>query len=329
MAGSFAQAARARLDPFVAAIVATLLLGLVVPVPAGGRTAVAAVADVAVVLLFLAYGMRLRTAEVVASLRNARLQGAVLAATYVAFPVLGLAVSAAARPALGPQLATGLLFVSLLPGTIQSSIALTGVARGNLPSAISAATLSNVTGMLLTPALVLLLLGQAATPGFGGARAVLLQLLLPFVVGQLLQGWAGPWARRHPVLMLIVDRGTILIVVFSGVTAATAAGVWAAITPLSLGSLVAACLVVLAVMLTATWWAARRLHLPAADRVVLLLCGSQKSLATGLPMAGVLFPAATAATVAVPVILFHQLQMIVGAVIARRLARRPSDPPGS
>ena len=329
MAGEFARAARARFDPFVAAIVATLVLGLVVPVPSGGRAAVDVVADVAVVLLFLAYGMRLRTAEVIASLRNARLQGAVLAATYIAFPVLGLAVSAAAEPALGPELSTGLLFVSLLPGTIQSSIALTGVARGNLPAAISAATLSNVSGMLLTPVLVLLLMGQTATPGFGGARAVLLQLLLPFVVGQALQGWAGPWARRHPVLMLIVDRGTILVVVFSGVTAATAGGVWAAITLRSLGSLVAACLGVLAVMFTATWWAGRRLRLVAADQVVLLLCGSQKSLATGLPMAGVLFPAATAATVAVPVILFHQLQMILGAVIARRLARRPSDPPGS
>ena len=266
--------------------------------------------------------MRLRTTEVLAGLRNVRLQGGILAATYVLFPLVGIAAAAALSPVVGSRLAQGLLFLTLLPSTVQSSVALTSVARGNVAGAICGATVSNVLGMALTPLLVLAVLGRAATTGVGGIRAVLLQLLLPFAVGQVLQRWAGTWVRAHRPLTLLVDRGTILLVVFAAVTAATAAGVWEAVTGWRIVALAAACLAVLGVVLAATWWGGARLGLDVPDRITLLMCGSKKSLATGLPMASVLFPVATAATLAVPVILFHQLQLVVCAVIARRLALR-------
>lgn len=317
-----AAIARAWVDPFVAALVATLVLGLVVPVPAGVQRGTEVVADVAIVVLFLLYGMRLQTTEVLAGLRNVRLQGGILVATYALFPVVGIAASLAAAPAVGPALADGLLFVSLLPSTVQSSVALTSVARGNVAGAITGATVSNVAGMGLTPLLVLAVMGREGTTGLGGIRGVLLQLLLPFVVGQLLQRWAGAWVRAHRPLTLVVDRGTILLVVLAAVTAATARGVWDSVTSWAIVALAVGCLLVLAVVLAATWWGGARLGLATPDRIALLMCGSKKSLATGLPMAGVLFPVATAATIAVPLILFHQLQLVVCAVIARRLARR-------
>ncbi len=313
---------RTWIDPFVAALIATLVLGIVLPVPAGVQSAIEIVADMAIVVLFLLYGMRLRTTEVLAGLRNARLQGGILAATFVAFPIVGIAVSAAATPVVGPALANGLLFVSLLPSTVQSSVALTSVARGNIAGAITGATVSNVVGMGLTPLLVLAVMGREGTTGLGGVRAVLLQLLLPFAIGQLLQGWTGAWVRAHRPLTLLVDRGTILLVVFAAVTAATAGGVWDSVSGWAVVALAAAGLLMLGVVLAATWWGGARLGLDLPDRIALLMCGSKKSLATGLPMAGVLFPAATAATIAVPLILFHQLQLVVCAVIARRLARR-------
>lgn len=313
---------RTWIDPFVAALIATLVLGIVLPVPAGVQSAIESVADMAIVVLFLLYGMRLRTTEVLAGLRNARLQGGILAATFVAFPIVGIAVSAAATPVVGPALANGLLFVSLLPSTVQSSVALTSVARGNIAGAITGATVSNVVGMGLTPLLVLAVMGREGTTGLGGVRAVLLQLLLPFAIGQLLQGWTGAWVRAHRPLTLLVDRGTILLVVFAAVTAATAGGVWDSVSGWAVVALAAAGLLMLGVVLAATWWGGARLGLDLPDRIALLMCGSKKSLATGLPMAGVLFPAATAATIAVPLILFHQLQLVVCAVIARRLARR-------
>lgn len=316
------RALRTWVDPFVVALVLVLLLGLLVPVPAAVRDVVATAGDVAVTVLFLVYGMRLSTREVVAGMRNVRLQGGILSATYLLFPLLGLLLHAAAVPLLGAALATGMLYLTLLPSTVQSSVSFTSIARGNVAGAITAATLSNVLGMVLTPLLVLALMGRSGSVGLDGLRDVLLQLLLPFVVGQLLQPFVGGWVRARRWLTLTVDRGTILLVVLGAVTAATAAGVWDGVTWGMVAALLLLSAALLAVMLSATWTGGRALGLDRADRVALLMAGSKKSLATGLPMAAVLFPVATAATIAVPVIIFHQLQLVVAAVLARRLAVR-------
>ncbi|MFD1506893.1 bile acid:sodium symporter [Georgenia yuyongxinii] len=314
------RALRAWVDPFLLALAATMVVGLVVPLPAAARAGVAVAADVAVVVLFLLYGARLSTREVLGGLRNVRLQGGILLATYALYPLLGLALHAVTGPALGTALAAGVLYLTLLPSTVQSSVAFTSVARGNVAGAICAATVSNVLGMVLTPLLVLALMGRSGSVGLGGLREVLLQLLLPFVVGQLVQPFVGTRVRAHRSFTLAVDRGTILLVVLAAVTAATAAGVWAAVSWQMLVALLALCAVLLTVVLAATWEGGRVLGLDVPDRIALLMCGSKKSLATGLPMAAVLFPGAAAAAVAVPVIVFHQLQLMVCAVLARRLA---------
>ncbi|HWV78382.1 MAG TPA: bile acid:sodium symporter family protein [Isoptericola sp.] len=316
-------------DPFVVTLVVVMVLALVVPVGPGAQRVVDVAADVAVTILFLVYGARLSTREVWAGLRNWRLQGGILVATYVLFPVLGLVVAWAITPLVGAPLAAGMLYLSLLPSTVQSSVAFTSVARGNVAGAICGATVSNVLGMVLTPLLVLWLMtdaegsgGGAAGHGLDGLQTVLLQLLLPFVVGQLLQPWVGDRVRARRWLTLSVDRGTILIVVFSAVAAASSAGVWAGTSGWSIVALLVVSGVVLAIMLGLTWWGGAALKLPVEDRIALLMCGSKKSLATGLPMASVLFPVAAAGVIAVPVIIFHQLQLVVCAVLARRLALR-------
>ncbi|MHB1064045.1 MAG: bile acid:sodium symporter family protein [Georgenia sp.] len=309
-------------DPFVLALVLTLGVGLVVPTTSQVREVLGVAGDVAVTLLFLLYGMRLSTREVLAGLRNVRLQGSILAATFVLFPLLGLALHTVTGSLIGSALATGLLYVALLPSTVQSSVAFTSIARGNVAGAVCAATVSNVLGMVLTPLLVLLLMDRSGASGLGGLRDVLLQLLVPFLLGQLLQPTVGAWVRARRRLTMIGDRGTILLVVLGATASATAAGVWDSVGWQMLVALLALCGLLLGLMLAATWWGGRALGLDLPDRIALLMCGSKKSLATGLPMAAVLFPVATAATVAVPVILFHQLQLVVCAVLARRLARR-------
>lgn len=314
---------RAWVDPFIAALVATMLVAVLVPFPEPVREGADRVADVAIVVLFFLYGARLPTREVLDGLRNVRLQGAILASTFVFFPLLGIAVSAATTPLLGAGLATGLLYVSLLPSTVQTSVALTSVARGNVAGAICGATVSNVVGMVVTPLLVLVLMNRSGAVGLGGLRSVLVTLLLPFVVGQVLQPVVGGWVRAHRPLTLTVDRGTILLVVLVAVSAATADGLWSSVTGWTLVALLGVSALMLAVVLASTWFAGARLGLDRADRVALLMCGSKKSLATGVPMAGVLFAPAAAATVTVPLIVFHQVQLVVCAVLARRLARRP------
>jgi solute carrier family 10 (sodium/bile acid cotransporter), member 7 len=309
-------------DPLVVAILAVLVLGLVAPATGGFQHAVRTAETVAIVLLFFLYGARMPAREVVAGLRSWRLQGSMLAATYVVFPVLGLLVQLLPGAVLSHDLRTGLLFLSVLPSTVQSSVVFTSIARGNVAAAITGATISNVLGVVLTPLLVAVLMGRTGGSSVAGSvPAILLQILLPFVVGQLLEPRIGRRVRQHGNLTRISDRTTILLVAYASVSEASTSGAWDGVTLLVVLALLAVCAAMLATMLLVTWNGGRRLGLDRADRVALLMCGSKKSLATGLPMASVLFAPALAASVALPVIAFHQLQLATCAVVARRLAR--------
>jgi solute carrier family 10 (sodium/bile acid cotransporter), member 7 len=310
------------LDPLVMMIVGVLVLGLLWPAEGQFAAVLDHVRTAAIVLLFFLYGARMPTHEVLAGLRNWRLQGSMLAATYVVFPVLGLLVQLVPEAVLAPELQTGLLYLSLLPSTVQSSVVFTSVARGDVAGAITGATISNVVGVVMTPLLVALLMG-ATTGGLDASAltSVLFQILLPFLVGQVAQRWLGVWLRAHGSVTRVTDRGTILLVAYTSVSEAQVSGAWEHVTAVALVVLVAVCAVLLAVMLTLTWWGGGRLHLTRASRIALLMCGSKKSLATGLPMAAVLFSPVLAASVALPVIVFHQIQLATCAVLARRLGR--------
>ena len=316
------KALRRWIDPFVVMLLAVLAAGLFIPVPDAAREPLDVVARAGITLLFFTYGLRLPTREVVGGLRNIRLQGVILAMTFVAWPLIGLGLSWATAPVIGAALASGVLFLSVLPSTVQGSVALTSIARGNIPSAITAATTSNVVGMVATPLLVLVLMGESASTGLGGLRSVLLQLLLPFVVGQVLSRWAGPWVRSRKWLTMVVDRGAIMLMLFNAVSAATAQGVWSQVHWSMILTLIALSLALLAGVSGLLWFAGPRLGLALPERIVLLLAGSQKSLATGLPMGAVLFAPATLATLVVPLIIYHQLQLVLGAVLARQLGQR-------
>lgn len=318
---------RTWLDPLVLMVVGALLLGLVAPARGGLATAVDRSTTAAVVLLFFLYGARLATSQVRAGMRNWRLQGSILVATFVVFPLLGLLVQLVPDAILAPPLQTGVLYLTLLPSTVQSSVVFTSIAGGNVAGAVTGATVSNVTGIVLTPALVALLMGGQGAVGAGGVTAAVGQLLVPFVLGQCVQRWLGGWLRARPWLTRITDRGTIVLVAYAAVSEATVSGAWDGVTAGTIAALVGVSAVILALLLALTWRAGGWWRLDRADRIALLMCGSKKSLATGLPMAAVLLPAATAAMVTLPVLVFHQFQLAVCAVLARRLAATAPAPP--
>lgn len=309
-------------DPFMVGIVGMMILGLVLPLPEEAIVWIRWISNVGIFILFLLYGARLSTSEVVDGMKNLRLQGAIIAATFVIFPLLGLFTQYLSAGFLGPTLAAGLLYVAILPSTVQSSVAFVSVARGNIAGAITAATVSNLIGMIATPLLVLWLLGTAESMGWANIRDILLLLLLPFIIGQLAQPWIGGWVRARKRLTNLWDKGTILSVVFVSVVAATQAGVWASVSTWMLVSVGLISLALVVFMLALTWWGGKLLGLGYGDRIALLMCGSKKSMATGLPMANVLFAPAVVGPMVVPLIIFHQLQLMICAWLAQRLGAR-------
>jgi sodium/bile acid cotransporter 7 len=311
------------IDPYILLLLGTVGLAALFPARGAGADVASGASTAAIAFLFFLYGARLSTSEALDGLKHWRLHATVLACTFLVFPLLGLAARGFVPVLLTEPLYQGLLFLTLVPSTIQSSIAFTSMARGNVPAAICAGSFSSLVGIVITPLLAAAVLGGNA----GGFSAdsllgIVLQLLVPFTAGQLLRRWIGCFVARHKKVLGLVDRGSILLVVYAAFSEGMVQGIWHQVSPLRLGGLLAVEAVLLAVMLALTWYGAKAMRFNREDRIAIQFAGSKKSLASGLPMASVLF-GAHASLAVLPLMLFHQMQLMVCAVIAKRRSHDP------
>ena len=316
-----------KLDPFLIALLGTVVLASVLPCAGRAATIFGWATDGAIALLFFLHGARLSRAAILAGIGAWRIHVLALGATFVLFPVLGLAVRAAGHGWLNPAIGDGILFLCLLPSTVQSSIAFTSIARGNVPAAVCSASASNIIGIFVTPVLTGLLVLRGPHGGFSGDAVVSIveQLFLPFIAGHLSRPLTAALVARHKYLLGFVDRGVILLVVYTAFSAAVIEGLWQRYSWSDLGLTFVLNTLILAIALIVTRFAARRAGLSVEDETVVVFCGSKKSLASGVPMAGVLFPPALLGPMILPLMLYHQTQLMVCAVIAQRYAARPPE----
>jgi sodium/bile acid cotransporter 7 len=313
------------IDPYLLALLAMVGLGLVLPAHGYSRHLVDELAYAAISGLFFLYGARLAPSAIWAGMANWRLQSLIFASTYLLFPLMGLAVGYLAKPYLPAALATGLVFLTLLPSTVQSSIAFTSIAHGDVPAALSSASFSNMAGVILTPLLASLVFpGRHGISG-GSLEDIGLQILLPFALGQAARPLIGAWLERHHLVTNAFDRGSILVIVYSAFSEGTAAGVWHLVSPASLGAVLALDMVMLAGVIMTTMFVSRWLGFSSEEEIAIVFCGSKKSMASGLPMANILFPGQAVGLIVLPLMIFHQAQLFVCATLARRYGARTQD----
>ncbi|GIH14193.1 bile acid:sodium symporter family protein [Rugosimonospora africana] len=318
---------RLPIDGFILTLLATVLLATLLPARGGGVQVFDVLTTVAVGLLFFLYGARLSPQAAWAGARHWRLHTTILLATFALFPLLGLAARLLEPWLLTPALYQGVLFLCAVPSTVQSSIAFTSIAKGNVAAAVCGASFSNLAGVVITPLLVAALLhgdGQVRLSG-GSAVTIALQLLAPFALGQLARPWIAGWLGRHKRPVALVDRGSILLVVYTAFSAGVVAGIWHEVAPGRLVAVAAVDLVLLGCVLGILVLASRMLRFSRADRTAAVFCGSKKSLASGLPMAAVLFSGHTVGLVVLPLMLFHQIQLMVCAALARFWGARAGE----
>jgi solute carrier family 10 (sodium/bile acid cotransporter), member 7 len=314
---------RARPDPFIVVLLLTVAAASFLPARGQVASALGVLSTAAIVVLFFLHGARLPRENVTAAVGHWRLHLTILSATFIVFPLLGLALSKAFPGLLTPGLWVGVLFLCALPSTVQSSIAFTSIAHGNVAGTVTSAAASNLLGIALSPLIAAQLTGtHAAGASLESIWKIVLQLLVPFVVGHLCRPWLAGWAARRKTLLTFTDRGTIVLAVYTSFSAAVLAGIWHQIPLRTLLILVAICIGILAAILLITRVSARALGFSREDEISIVFCGSKKSLVTGVPMARVMFPAAEAGAIILPLMLFHQIQLMVCAWLARRYAAR-------
>ena len=311
-----------NLDKYTLALIGTVILATVCPVYGRGYDLTQALSKIVVGLLFFLHGAKLSRQNLWLGLTHWRLHLLIIGATFVMFPLLGLMLGPVLKPMLNGDLYAGLLFICVLPSTVQSSIAFTSIARGNVAAAICAASFSSLLGIVLSPLLTGLVLGA----GYGGISTeavtdLCLQLLLPFTLGQLLRGRLISFLDSRKSLIGYVDRISILFIVYVSFSHGTNTGLWHSLNLNLFLRLVLACGILLVLALFLTHLAGRLFGFNQADRIAILFCGSKKSLVAGVPMANVIFPASLASTIILPLMVFHQMQLMACAWIARRLSR--------
>ncbi len=318
---------RMRLDPYIVAIMAMVAVAAVLPARGVGKDVLDVVVMAAIATLFFLYGARISPQAIWAGITHWRLQSLVFGTTFIVFPLIGFGIMLLVDGRIDSGLAVGLLFVSLLPSTVQSSIAFTSIARGNVPAALCCASLSNLAGVVITPLLVALFLSaDAGGASFDSIRDIGLQILLPFIAGQCARPFIGQWLNRQKTLTMLVDRGSILLVVYSAFSAGVVAGIWSKVTPQGLALILVLDAVMLALVMGFTVAASRLLRFSVEDEIAIVFCGSKKSMASGLPMANIIFPASAVGLIVLPLMLFHQMQLMVCAALARRYSLRPEEP---
>ncbi|KHN56232.1 bile acid:sodium symporter family protein [Pectobacterium fontis] len=315
---------RLRIDKFLLVLVLVVVTASVLPAQGIAKVFFENLTTAAIALLFFMHGAKLSREAITAGMGHWRLHLVVFASTFLLFPLLGIGMSLLSPVVLTPTLYLGFLYLCALPATVQSAIAYTSMAGGNVAAAICSASASSILGVFLSPILVGLLMHTQGgeTDTLHAIGSIIMQLMVPFVIGHLSRPLIAKWVERHRKLINITDRSSILLVVYVAFSEAVVQGIWGQINVWSLLAVVGCSLVLLAIVLVVNTLVARKLGFNTADEITIVFCGSKKSLANGIPMANVLFPAAAVGAMVLPLMIFHQIQLMVCAALAQRYAKR-------
>lgn len=310
----------AKADRFTVGIVISVILGLLLPCEGSVATGFDWLTNAAIVLLFYLYGVKLSRESVIAGLLNWRLQLMVFGFTFIFFPLVMPLLRPLFEPLVGASLFMGLIYVACLPSTVQSSIAFTAVAGGNVPAAVCSASVSSLLGVFLTPLLVGLLFTHthqgSSEVGLDTFLKISFQILLPFILGQFSQRRLQQWVNEHKALIKWNDQGTIWLVIYTSFSGATANGYWNMLESKYLLGLILVCAVFLCLTFAATWYSSRWMGFNRQDRITIVFCGSKKSLAVGAPMMMAIFGELDN-NLLLPLMVFHQVQLMACAQLAR------------
>lgn len=309
-------------DPMIAVLLIATTLAFIVPASGEARETAQLVSSIAIFILFLVNGMRIARGEIWRGLANWRFFLPLFVWVFGAMPLIGDGLSSLAGTILPPMVALGFLYLGTLPSTIQSATSYSSLAGGNVALSVVGAALINIAGVFVTAPLFALLAGsEAATMGSETILRIGVILILPFMIGQAVQGWTIDWLKERKSDVAWLDRFVIGIAVYVAFSGAVEQGLaemfdiygWALMFALVASFLLLAN--------GGAWIAGKLLRLPRADHIAFLFAGAQKSIAIGAPLAALLFPPEIAGFVIAPVLLYHLLQLVIAAPLASYLAR--------
>lgn len=307
-------------DTYTILLAGTVLFASVLPASGMFAVLLKHVTTFAIALLFFLNGAKLPRQAIIDGLTHWRLHLLILSCTFVFFPVMGFVLRPVLLPLVNPELYLGVLYLCMLPATVQSAVALTSIAGGNVPAAVCSASASTLLGIVITPFLVngFIAPTTGTVPAMESVANIFAQLMLPFLAGHFLRPYVDATFRRTSKALSFIDRGSILLVIYSAFSAAVIGGIWQQISFVMILGLVTISLIFLMFSMGFVYGLARWFGFSQEDRITALFGGAQKSLASGVPMSQVLFTASVAGFMVLPLMVFHLLQLVISSMLAQR-----------
>lgn len=316
------------IDRFLLLIIGAVITASVFPCSGQGKIFFDELTNAAIALLFFMHGAKLDLRSIVDAFLHWRLHLLIFITTFFVFPLIGFGLQFLPNSILPENIAIGFLFLCTLPATVQSAIAFTSMAKGNVAAAICSASASTLLGVFLTPLLITLLMQtdvSEALPIWNSIKTIIIKLVIPFVLGCIARFWIKNWIHKHKKIINKIDRVSVLLVVYVAFSDAVVHGIWHQIDLYSFFIIIFFSIVLLAMILVFTTYMAKWLKFNKADEITIVFCGSKKSLVSGIPIASILFPAATVGVIVLPLMLFHQIQLMVCSYLAMRYAKQQEN----
>lgn len=315
-----------RIDLLVRLLLLAILLASLWPVTGDGRTVARAISEGGIFVLFLLNGLRLPRKDVAAGLKNARFLAPLTLWCFGAMGLVGIGLWQIASDIIPVEVTLGLLFLGFLPSTVQSATAYCSIAGGNVATSVVAAGLLNVLGVFVTASLFSAVAGsEIGGLDFAALQRIGLILILPFVIGQLVQGlgdgFAARWVQSRKSLVGWADKLVIATAVYVAFSGAVEQGLWSRVDGFAWAVLLGLVGVFLIVGFGGSWGLGALLGLARGERISFLFAGAQKSLALGAPLASLMFAPELAGMLLLPLLVYHMLQLVISAIIAGRFSQ--------
>lgn len=316
-----------KLDGFVLAIIAVVIAAYFFPQWGASTSPIPLneISSFGVSLIFFFYGLKLSADKLKNGLLNWKLHVLVQLSTFVLFPLLIVPFFPLATSNNAHTIWLAFMFLAALPSTVSSSVVMVSMAKGNIPAAIFNASISGLIGIVVTPLWMGLFLQQSTTEFnlSGIYTKLVLEILLPVLLGILLQRWGGKFAQQYAKQLSTFDKTIILLIIYKSFSESFIDHVFTSVGIADFVLIFVGVITLFYMAYGITRWLSKQVKLNTEDQITAQFCGTKKSLVHGTVFSKILFPASMpVGVILLPLMLFHAWQLFVISIIASKLANQ-------
>ncbi|MGP1992353.1 bile acid:sodium symporter family protein [Zobellia laminariae] len=318
---------RLKVDGFVLSVIAVIGIAYVFPQwgTPESKIPIDTISAIGISLIFFFYGLKLSPTKLKAGIKNWKLHLLVQGSTFLIFPLLILIFRPFIQNEAQETIWLAFFFLAALPSTVSSSVVMVSMAKGNIPAAIFNASISGIIGVVLTPLWMGLFVRSAQTDfDFTDIYIKLfVQIILPVVVGILLQRFLGEFAQKYNKRLTLFDKSVILLIIYKSFAESFEGDIFSTVSVLDLLMLFVAVLILFGIVFSLTGFLAKQMRFNTADQITAQFCGTKKSLVHGTVFSKIIFGnLASIGIILLPLMIFHAIQLLIISTVASRMSRK-------